>query len=283
MGNNIRAYVGLMGYVSDASQLLKMLPFSTMAPHTVIALTLLLVAGILCLPIESGGVSLILQSGTVGRAFRWDLTVLLLIPVMIGCAIELMLSAGAIEASIARTLFILSLLSALMIRAYFTARRGYQREHLLVVGHQERMQALEALQSSEIRFRRVVDGSSDGLIAVDEQGHIRIVNRSVRHLFGYEPEELIGLPIETLIPLRFRKEHPAFRARYHESPQRRQMSGRVDLYALRKDGSEFPVEIGLNPLEMDQALWVLATVNDISLQKKLAWTLRTPYVKKSAY
>ncbi len=103
---------------------------------------------------------------------------------------------------------------------------------------------------------------------VDREARIALVNRETERMFGYERQELIGRSIEVLIPGRFRGSHPGFRANFVANPQSRAMGAGRDLYGLRKDGTEIPVEIGLNPIRTDEGLFVLASVVDISARKK---------------
>src|SRR5438045_1168601 len=113
-------------------------------------------------------------------------------------------------------------------------------------------------------FRLAVDLSPSGMIVIVQTGTILLVNREVERLFGYETAEMLGQPIEMLVPARFRDGHPGLRSRYFGEPRARPMGAGRDLYGLRKDGSEVPVEIGLNPVPTQARLLVLASVVDIS-------------------
>lgn len=95
-----------------------------------------------------------------------------------------------------------------------------------------------------------------------------LVRREVERLFGYPREELLGKSIDLLVPLRYRTQHPASRRAYTQSPEARKMGVGRDLYGVRKDGSEVPVEIGLNPIDTKDGQVVLATVVDISARKR---------------
>src|SRR5437762_5440535 len=116
-------------------------------------------------------------------------------------------------------------------------------------------------------FRLAVDLSPSGMLAVDQAGTILLVNREIERLFGYRREELLGKPLELLVPDRFRAGHPGFRNQYFADPRSRPMGVGRDLFGLRKDGSEVPVEIGLNPVRMPGRIVVLASVVDISARK----------------
>jgi len=112
--------------------------------------------------------------------------------------------------------------------------------------------------------RAAFDLSPSGMLAVDENGTIIAANREIERLFGWSQEELTGRSIESLVPQRWRKSHTAHRATFHDDPRARPMGSNRELFALRRDGTEFPVEIGLNPVRHGDRLVVLATVVDIT-------------------
>src|SRR5579859_6625088 len=97
-------------------------------------------------------------------------------------------------------------------------------------------------------LENLFDLSPDAIFVTDAQGIIREANPRASELFGHTQAELIGQPIENLVPQRFRPQHPAHRANYHAHPRARQMGAALNLFALRKDGTEFPVDIMLKPL-----------------------------------
>ena len=122
----------------------------------------------------------------------------------------------------------------------------------------------------EHQLRLFIETALNGVIVVDGKGTIRFVNAIAEKLFGYSRSELVGRSIEVLVPDRFVKAHSALRTSYMQTPQTRTMGVGRDLYARRKDGGEFPVEIGLNALDGVGEGVILATVLDISERKKLA-------------
>ena len=113
----------------------------------------------------------------------------------------------------------------------------------------------------------LVDAAPDGLVMVDDQGRILLVNRQAEELFGYDRGELLGLPVETLIPPAIRGMHTAHRTRYRADPKVRTMGTGLDLRGYRKDGAEFPVEISLSPLRTGGDLRVIAAVRDVTERK----------------
>src|SRR5437773_2337023 len=120
---------------------------------------------------------------------------------------------------------------------------------------------------AEEKFQLVLDAAPNAMIMVDSAGVINFANASATTVFGYSLSELIGCDIETLVPERFRDRHPDHRKVFFSQPSNRAMGAGRDLFGRRKDGSEFPVEIGLNPIRTAQGLFVLASVVDISARK----------------
>jgi PAS domain S-box-containing protein len=123
---------------------------------------------------------------------------------------------------------------------------------------------------AEEKFRLAVEASPSAIVMVNEQGRIVLANKQTEALFGYSREELIGEAIEVLVPERFRCDHPAHWAAFFAVPQARSMGAARDLYARRKDGSEFLVEIGLNPISHTQeGTLVLTAIADVTERKRV--------------
>jgi len=115
--------------------------------------------------------------------------------------------------------------------------------------------------------------ATEGIIVVDSWGNIQLVNPKALELFGYADDELIGEKIELLIPRRYGSKHVGHRMNYAQYPKSRNMGGNLDLYAKRKDNSEFPVEISLSPFSTSDGDYVVSFVIDVSLRKKQAEAL----------
>jgi PAS domain S-box-containing protein len=109
-----------------------------------------------------------------------------------------------------------------------------------------------------------IEAAPTGMLMVDRGGLIVMVNAQIERLFGYLRQELIGQPVEMLVPLRFRPTHAGFRSGFLHEPETRPMGAGRDLYGLRKDGSEIRIEIGLNPLRMPDGDFVLGSVADVT-------------------
>ena len=124
------------------------------------------------------------------------------------------------------------------------------------------------------RMQRIFEAVPCGMVMIDARGAILLVNPQTESMFGYSHDELIGSPLEILLPERFRAAHGAHRQTFADAPSMRQMGVGRDLTARRKDGSEFPVEIGLNPVSGEEAGLVLAAVTDITRRKAMQLELR---------
>jgi formate hydrogenlyase transcriptional activator len=138
----------------------------------------------------------------------------------------------------------------------------------------EKNRAEEALRASENRFRSLFESSPDAIVTSASDGTIREVNGRVEEFFGYTRSELLGQSIDVLVPERLRHSHPAHRQRYTTHSRVRPMGVGLDLYARRKDGSEFPVDIMLAPMETPAGTLVLSTIRDITGRKEAENALR---------
>ena len=151
-----------------------------------------------------------------------------------------------------------------------------QRTALLAIGHDvtEPLQLQAALQASEAKFRGFVESAPDGIVVVNQQGRIVMVNAQVGQMFGYRPEELSGQPLETLLPERFRSRHAGHFQKFFSAPRPRPMGTGLELSARRKNGREFPVEITLSPVATEAGLVVFSAIRDITERKEAEAALR---------
>ncbi len=127
---------------------------------------------------------------------------------------------------------------------------------------------------AEEQFRIVVEGAPTAMIMIDQEGRIVLVNRQLETLFGYRRAELLGQPVERLLPERLRHAHPGYRADFFTEPRTRPMGAGRDLRGRHKDGREMPVEIGLSPFRTEEGTFCLASVIDISERKRAEAELR---------
>ncbi|MCW5627010.1 MAG: PAS domain S-box protein, partial [Burkholderiales bacterium] len=131
-----------------------------------------------------------------------------------------------------------------------------------------RKQLVQALRREEARWRLIVESAPHGVIIVDHNGRITLVNRQAELSFGYTRDEMVGSPIEMLLPMAIRDDHVTVRTAYLRHPEARKMGVGRELFGRRKDGSDMSVEVGLSPLESGSEVFIVATVVDITERRE---------------
>ncbi len=126
----------------------------------------------------------------------------------------------------------------------------------------------------EARFRDLLESMPDGIVMANATGHIVIANSQAERLFGYDAGELRGRSVETLLPERYRHAHVGHRSNYFLQPRKRAMGSGLDLAGLRKDRSEFPIEISLSPLRTEESSFVMSAIRDASERKRFEKALQ---------
>lgn len=149
-----------------------------------------------------------------------------------------------------------------------------------IIDISQRRQLEEGLRQSEERLRTVVEAAPNAMIMVGSDGRIQLVNGEAERMFGYPRHELLGQPIELLVPERAAAGHPPLRQGYLQAPTARAMGSGRELHGRRKDGSEVPLEIGLNPIDTPHGTFVLAAVIDITGRKRHEDLLRASLAEK---
>lgn len=122
---------------------------------------------------------------------------------------------------------------------------------------------------AENRFRQLLESAPDAMIIVDDAGEVLLVNSRTEEIFGYHRNDIIGRHVEVLVPDHLRAMHEGNRAAYTSTPEARPMGLGIDLHGLRKDGSEFPIEIALSPIDTEEGKVICAAVRDITEQRRL--------------
>lgn len=149
-----------------------------------------------------------------------------------------------------------------------------QRVAELELSESERKRAEDALQKSETTAWRLLESASDGILVVNADGRIVLVNAKIEEMFGYNRDELLGQSIEILLPTRSCAAHVAHRNNYFAHPSSRPMGFDIDLVGRRKDGTEFPVEVGLSFVETEAGVLVMGFIVDVTERKQAQEALR---------
>jgi PAS domain S-box-containing protein len=140
-----------------------------------------------------------------------------------------------------------------------------ERELLRVTAQEKEIRIAMRIES---RFRELLEAAPDAIIEVDSEGRILLLNLATERLFGYPRDELLGQPVETLVPDVVRANHGQHRANYRNHPVTRPMGSGLELHGRRKDGSSVPVEISLSPVKSEEGFRVTAVIRDITLRKR---------------
>jgi PAS domain S-box-containing protein len=127
---------------------------------------------------------------------------------------------------------------------------------------------------ADLKFKGLLEAAPDAIVVVDAGGTIRLVNRQTEALFGYPRSELLGARLEKLVPPRVRAQHPTLRVGYFHDPRARPMGAGLELTACRRDGTEFPVDVSLSPLETEEGLLVSAAIRDVTERKRAESALK---------
>jgi PAS domain S-box-containing protein len=251
--------LALMGYAYGIKSLYRITPYSSMALHTA-GTFVLLSAGTMLLRPNTQLVQILSSNSSAGILARRLLPAALVLPLCFGWLRLRGQHAGLYDLRFGMALFTMMNVSIFTALIYGTATLLFRIES-------ERLRA-------EDKFRMVVESAPNGILVIDADGRIVLVNSQTERMFGYARDELLGAPVETLLPERFREAHPAHRRQFFADPKARRMGAGRDLFGRRKDGSEVPVEIGLNPIETADGMLTLSSIVDISARKAAAEQLQ---------
>ena len=251
--------IAFLGYFYQVEALYRVFPFGAIALHTVLGF-LLLCGGILFARPTQGVMAAFFSDSAGGILARRLLPVAILAPPFFGWLRLIGERRGLFGAPLGVALVATILVIVSVTFVVRTAR---------VI---DRVDAVR--KRAEERTRLVVEAAPSAMVMVNSQGQIVLVNAQTEKLFGYARTELLGQPVEILVPERYRHLHQDHREGFLRYPSTRAMGAGRDLYGRRKDGSEVPIEIGLKPIQTDEGSFVLADIIDITERKRTDDALR---------
>lgn len=248
----LSSYIAILGYLYDLSALYSVGPYSTVALHTAF-LFLTTGMGVLIKEPARGLMRLLTNPLAGGRAARRLLPLALLVPPTLGW-----LGLEGQRAGLYRAEF--GLAAVVVANVVIFA--------IMILWNVETLNNADAVRREETKFRSLLESSPEAMVIVDAHGRIALVNKQTEEFFGYRRDELFGKPVEMLMPERYRASHVARRDGFIAGATKRLMGRGLELVGLRRDGSEFPIEVSLSPLDAGEDLLVSSTVRDISERKR---------------
>jgi PAS domain S-box-containing protein len=235
----------------------------------------LLALGVVALWPHEGPLGLITAPSAGGQVVRRLLPVSVLVPVLYGWLVISARLSGLIDASATyaaswgiSTLFF----SALVM---WGGHILHNREAARANATEERERMYHELERATLTFQGILEAAPDAIVIVDESGNILLVNAQAEKCFGFLRDEIVGQRVEILLPPRLQERHVEHRELYTSNPHVRSMGQGMELLAIRKDGTEFPAEISLSPIETPQGKVVMAAIRDITERKQTEKQLRT--------
>lgn len=246
-------YVAILGYLYGVSALYSVGPYSSVAFHTA-ALFLLLGIGVLLEGPAGSLMRLVCSKHAGGRAARRLLPFALLAPPALGW-----LRLEAQRSGLFGLEFGLALLVVSLVAVFVT----------VILSTVASLDDADLARRQEVKFRGLLEAAPDAMVIASTDGTIVLVNRQAERLYGYRHDELIGQPVEVLVPEPLRSNHQSYRMDFMAAPRARAMGAHLDLFGRRRDGTVFPVEVSLGSLDTEEGVLVSSTIRDITERKRL--------------
>jgi PAS domain S-box-containing protein len=260
------SYLSLLGYLFSAGSLYQVPGFTTVAMHTAAGQLLLSLAVIASSP-ETGITRILASESRAGHLGRYLVLLSVILFPLLGWLRSEAVATGIISTEMSIALLIsVTLATALafvLLPLEALIRAEVERERLST--------AIAASQHAATTFRNVLNAAPDGMLVASQSGKIVMANAEAEKLFGYERSEMIGQPVELLVPPR--RVQAKHRESFWDSTSKRPMAQGLRLTGCRKDGSEVPVEVSLSPLETETGKVVIASIRDITERKRFYKTL----------
>lgn len=246
--------LALVGYAYDIIPLFQVQSFIPIALHTAVTF-LILSTGVIGLRGATGVLEVLAGDSLGGVIARRLLPAAVLLPILIGALRLAGEGMGLFSRGTGTAIFVVA--STAMLTALIGWTSG--------VIHRKDLDRRRAEQ----KFRALLEYAPDAMVIVNQDGIVVLVNSQTEILFGFQREELLGRPVEVLVPDRFRARHVGHRSNFFAQPRHRgAMEAGMELYGLRKDGTEFPIEASLNVLESDEGMFVSSAIRDVTERKR---------------
>lgn len=256
------SYLAIVGYLFNVPAFYRLAVFSTMAVHTAVAFFFFSIALTLVCP--RVGITGLFTGNSIGSVMVRRVFVQTLVAVLVLAYLRILTHRyELVNEDFGIALFATSFI----LTTFFVLWRNSIQLNLI---DSQRNEIANSLQ----RFKVFLDSSPDPMIIVDTKGMIRLVSKQTETVFGYTKEELLGRHVEELLPERYRSRQPGQRNAFLAQLSKSEMAAGVDMFALRKDGSEFQVEISLSPIESMDGIYTSAAIRDVTSRKKIEQQLK---------